>query len=187
MRFLPLFLAAVAVWAAADPAITQVKAVYLMPMGNGLDQYLATELIRERVFDVVTDPALADAVLTDRIGPAFEQALAELYPPAEPPPAPPPEPAAQKAAASPEKTAEKTPEKTLGEALADRPDVGRRISSFARSRGNVYLVDRRTKRVLWSEFRRPRNSRPEEVNRASDQIVDQLQQDLGKLRSASQR
>jgi hypothetical protein len=171
MRLLLPFFVALSLSADADPAITQVKAVYLMPMGSGLDQYLATELIRERVFDVVTDPALADAVLTDRIGAGFEQALAELYPP---PPAP---PAEEKAAAAP------AAEKTVGESMAERPEVARRASSFSRGRGNVYLVDRRTKRVLWSDFRRPKTGRAEEVHRAAGKLVDQLQADLGRLRN----
>src|SRR5687768_12375336 len=79
-------LAPACVWA-ADPALMNVKTVYVMPMGRGLDQYLANHLTQNRIFDVVTDPALADAVLSDRLGPAFEQAFAELYPP--PPPEPP--------------------------------------------------------------------------------------------------
>ena len=165
------------VWGDADPAITQVKAVYMMPMGSGLDQYMATGLTRGRVFDVVTDPALADAVLTDHIGPSFEQALRELYPP-------PPPPDAEKAEAEkaePERAA--APEQTLGEALADRPEGGRRVSSFSRGRGNVYLVDRRTKRVLWSDFQRPKNSSADEVNRAADKLIDRLQADLDRLRN----
>src|SRR5688500_753300 len=179
MRLLPVLLlvGVSSVWGEADPAITQVKAVYLMPMGSGLDQYMATGLTRGRVFDVVTDPALAGAVLTDRIGPSFEQALAELYPPPPAPEAEKPEtekPAAEKPAAA---------EKTLGEALADRPEVARRVSSFSRGRGNVYLVDRRTKRVLWSDFQRPKNSNADEVNRAADKLVDRLQADLGRLRN----
>ncbi len=32
-----------------------------------------------QVFRVVTDPKLADAIFTDRLGEAFEQKLAELY------------------------------------------------------------------------------------------------------------
>lgn len=177
-RTVMCLLTASALWAAADPALTQVKAVYLLPMGNGLDQYLASELIRERVFDVVTDPALADAVFTDRIGSAFEQMLSELYPP-------PPE---TKPAVTDEKTAEKTAEakpgteQSVAASLAERPDVPPRISTFSRGRGNVFLVDRRTKRVLWSDYRRPKNSRPDEINRVADKIVARLEDQLSDLR-----
>ena len=181
MRWL-LFLVTTFLWAEADPAIMQVKAVYVMPMGSGLDQFLATELTRERVFEVVTDPTLADAVLTDRIGPVFEQALRELYPPPPPPEAPVVE---KDEKATDAKAA--APEQTIGEALADRPDVGRRVSSFGRGRGNVYLVDRRTKRVLWSDFRRPANSRAEEVNRTASALVDHLESDLERLRKGQKQ
>src|SRR5438128_11988597 len=58
--------------------ISQVQSVYLLPMAGGLDQFLANRLTG--VFRVVTDPKLADAVFTDRLGEPFEQKLAELYP-----------------------------------------------------------------------------------------------------------
>ena len=37
-------------------------------MSHGLDQYLANRLTNEHVFQVVTDPKLADAVFSDRVG-----------------------------------------------------------------------------------------------------------------------
>jgi hypothetical protein len=191
---LVLWLGSSCIWAAADPALTQIKAVYLMPMASGLDQYMATRLTEDRVFDVVTDPALADAVITDRIGHSFEQALADLYPPppAEKPKEEKPKAEAETAAAKvpeakPEdsKAAKAAPyqEQTLGAALADRPDVPRRVSTFNRGRGSVFVVDRRTKRVLWSDFRPPKNSRPNEVNKAATRLADQLQRDLEQLRT----
>jgi hypothetical protein len=42
--------------------VTSVKAVYLLPMAGGLDQYLANRLTGDQVFRVVTDPKLADAI-----------------------------------------------------------------------------------------------------------------------------
>jgi hypothetical protein len=177
MRLVTFFsiFAPACMWAAADPALINVKTVYVMPMGKGLDQYLANHLTQNRVFEVVTDPALADAVLSDRLGPAFEQALAELYPP-------PPEPPAEK---EPEKSETKpaAPESTsIGAALADRPDVPARASSFSRGRGNVFIVDRKTKRVLWSDFRTPRNSQPQEIDYTADKLVDRLAKNLERLR-----
>jgi hypothetical protein len=55
---------------AAD--LAGVHKVYVLPMARGLDQYLANRLTTEHVFQVVTDPKTADAVLTDRIGEGFE-------------------------------------------------------------------------------------------------------------------
>ena len=54
--------------------------VYIMPMAGGLDQYLAACLTRDRVMQVVADPKIADIVLTDRLGEAFEQKMAEIHP-----------------------------------------------------------------------------------------------------------
>ena len=62
---------------------TSVKAVYLLPMTGGLDQYLANRLTGDQVFRVVTDPRLADAIFTDHLGDAFEKQLTVLYPSAE--------------------------------------------------------------------------------------------------------
>ncbi len=54
-------------------AIQEIRTVYIFPMRNGLDQYLASELTQQHVLQVVADPKSADAVLTDRMGQAFEQ------------------------------------------------------------------------------------------------------------------
>jgi hypothetical protein len=59
----------------AGAELSSVHTVYLLPMGSALDQYLANRLTSEHVFQVVTDPKLADAVFTDRIGSAFEEKL----------------------------------------------------------------------------------------------------------------
>src|SRR5579871_6614586 len=65
----------------AGAGLSGIHAVYLLPMGGALDQYLAIRLTSEHVFQVVTDPKLADAVFTDRIGSAFEERLDDLYAP----------------------------------------------------------------------------------------------------------
>jgi hypothetical protein len=56
------------------------RTVYVLPMANGLDQYLAQRLSSEHVMKVVADPKIADVVLTDRLDEAFEQKLAEIRP-----------------------------------------------------------------------------------------------------------
>src|SRR5579871_826559 len=72
---------------AAD--LASVHSVYVLPMGHGLDQFLANRLTNEHTFQVVTDPKLADAVFTDHIGESFQSQMDVLYPP------PPTEPAAK--------------------------------------------------------------------------------------------
>jgi hypothetical protein len=56
------------------------RTVYVMPMAGGLDQFLAQWLTSEHVMQVVADPKIADVVLTDRLGEAFEQKMAEIHP-----------------------------------------------------------------------------------------------------------
>ena len=62
------------------PELLQVKNIYILPMGGGFDQYLANQLSRKGLVQVVTDPAKADAILADRLGKPFEKAFNELYP-----------------------------------------------------------------------------------------------------------
>src|SRR5260370_18538531 len=80
---------ALALFAAALPAINpdlkRVNSVYILPMSSGMDQFLANRLTTMGVFQVVTDPQKADALITDRIGQPFQAKLDELYPPPAPP------------------------------------------------------------------------------------------------------
>lgn len=69
---------------AANADLVRVKSVYMLPMSNGMDQYLANHLLAADLYVVVTDPKAADAVFTDSLGPAFERKMTELYPPEKP-------------------------------------------------------------------------------------------------------
>jgi hypothetical protein len=165
---LGLLMAVVPFSAAAEPArvhpgLTEIKTVYLLSMSSGLDQYLANRLTKTGRFEVVTDPAKADAVFTDRLGPNFEQRWAELYPPP-PPPTPAPE------------TVKKS--SNTDNPLDFSAPAGVRISSFSRSRGNIFLVSRKTGAVVWSNYRLPSNSRPSSLDKLADKIVDRLEDDL---------
>jgi hypothetical protein len=59
---------------------TAVHTVYILPMAGGLDQYLAEQLTRDHVIQMVTDPKLADVLLTNRIGATFEQKMTQIRP-----------------------------------------------------------------------------------------------------------
>ena len=61
-----------------------VHTVYVLPMAHGLEQYLANALTSEHVFVIVTDPKMADAVLTDHVGAALQEKLDVMLAP--PPP-----------------------------------------------------------------------------------------------------
>ncbi|HXG32162.1 MAG TPA: hypothetical protein VNJ11_02270 [Bryobacteraceae bacterium] len=155
-----------ALFAAAPAGLNEIRSVYLLPMNAGLDHYLAQHLTAAGVFQVVTDPKLAEAVFTDRLGKEFELLLEELYPPE-------PKEQTQPAAAKPSASA---PEGAAGE-LKGEPRT--RFSSFGRSRGNLFLVDRRTRAVLWSAYERPRTGAPEEMDRTARRLVERLKRALG--------
>ena len=154
----------------APPELAQVRSVYLFPMASGLDQHLANRLTNAGVFQVVTDPKKADAVFTDRLGPALEDRLAELFP--EPPPEP----------AEPPQKAEKEKKKKKEEAppvpeVPTAPEPAR-FSSFARGKGTIFLVHVKTRTVVWSIYEKPESSQPADLDRAARRITERLQRDL---------
>ncbi len=161
----------------ADRAgLTQVQTVYLMPMGYGLDQYLANRLTSESVFNVVTDPKQADAVLTDQLGAGFERRFEEMF--RRPEPVAPPPAAATDAKTGP--LPEKKEKEMDAEAIAQLKLTSGQppISSFSRGKGNIFLVDIKTRQVLWSLYERPKKILPDELDRTSGRIVLRLKKDL---------
>lgn len=131
--------------------LDDIKTVYVLPMSNGLDQYLAAQLTSGSVLQVVTDPQKADAVLTDHVGESFEQSLADLY--------------GTKPQIS-DTAAEKTDD--TGAPFARSGMQGQR------GRGNVFLVNRRTHDVLWSFFEAPKDKTPTGLKRTAGRISAKL-------------
>lgn len=158
--FIGLVVSAVCLLAAdpAKPALQQIHSVYLLPMGNGLDQYLANRLTATGLFQVVTDPQKAEAIFTDQLGTSLEQKLAELYP-----------------EAKPEEKEEKSSEDQASDAMS-KPQ--QRLGAFSRGRGTVFLVDRTSRAVVWSIYQPVKNTRPDGSNRRADEIVKKLMKDV---------
>jgi hypothetical protein len=128
-----------------------IKAVYLLPMSNGLDQYLAQQLTAGAVLQVVTNPRAADAVLTDHLGETFEQSLTDLY------------------------GAKPKADDKAGEASEDKgAPFARSGMQGKRGRGTIFLVNRRTHEVLWSVFELPKDNRPAGLRHSAGRISDQL-------------
>jgi hypothetical protein len=124
--------------------VTGVKTVYLLPMTGGLDQYLANRLTGDQVFRVVTDPKLADAIFTDHLGDAFEKQLTELYPPPE---------------------------------AADEKDDNKpqpHPSAFGRGKGTIFLVDLKSREVIWSGYEGRIGSTPGLLDRTAVRIVREI-------------
>jgi hypothetical protein len=138
--------------------LADYKTVYVLPMSSGLDQFLAIKLTSGAVMQVVTDPQKADLVFTDRIGVSFEQKLDELY------------------GAKPkveDKDSAFGSQKTFGAPLAH-------------GRGLMFLVDPRTRNVVWSVYVKPKGSTPEDLNRAAGEIASKLEKDkVGKQTKVS--
>lgn len=148
--------------AAVNPGLMQVHTVYILPMGNNMDQHLASRLSQLGTMQVVADPQVADAILTDRLGEAFEKKLDEMYPK-------PKEETEEDADADEKTSASKDSSKDQGPL---------RPNSFGRSKGTLFLVERKTRNVLWSVYMRPKNSTSDEINRTAGRIVDRLNRDV---------
>ena len=146
-----LFLLLAAGLSAFASDIGDIKTVYLLPMANGLDQYLAIKLTTGAILQVVTDPQKADGVLTDHVGASFEAKLDELY-------------------------------GNLHAVKDDKDplsDFGRPVSQpLARARGAIFLVDRKTRNVVWSDYERPRSTTQPEINHLAEKISSKLFKDV---------
>ena len=167
-RFALLFSCSAALVCAAD--LSNVHTVYLLKMSKGLDQFLANRLIANHVFQIVTDPKLADAVFTDQIGEGFQMKLEEFFPtPEAEKPAPPPKPKAEKNAD------EANP--MLGDTVnkLSSPASG---SSFGRAKGTVFLVDAKSRQVVWSVYQPAKDGTPKEMDRTANDIVSRIKKDL---------
>jgi hypothetical protein len=146
MNRLPLLavLAAAAYAQGLPPGSLAPRTVYLMPMAGGLDQYLAQWLIQQHIAKVTTDAKMADIVITDHLGQALEEKLAELHP---------------------------------GDAKKPASDpIPRFQSSY--SRGTVFLVDAKTRQVLWSDYEKAPSTRTgPHLNDQAERIANKLQLD----------
>ncbi len=168
-RFLLLLSCSGALLCGAE--LASVRSVYLMPMSRGLDQYLANRLTASHTFQVVTDPKLADAIFTDRIGEAFLAAVEQISP-------------SPNAAVKEDKEKEKEKseatgeaESTEGSAKLDNPALK---SSFGKGKGTVFLVDAKSREVIWSTFQVPAGSSMRQMDRTASDIVSRLMKDLNK-------
>jgi len=120
------------------------RTVYVLPMAGGLDQYLAGEIARAKVMQVVADPKAADLVLTDRLGEAFEQKMAKIHP--------------------------------RDDDDADAGGEGHVFRSSG-SRGTIFLVDAKSRQVVWSDYEKPgRSASDGALNREASRIAKKLRE-----------
>ena len=183
-----LAVALVVCGAAANNAVElkQVRTVYILPMRGGMDQYLANHITREGLFEIVTDPQKASAIMTDHLGESFERKMDDLYPPPKP------------VKAAKDKADKSDKSKADVQADTDKKDdkssesndssadtsVWQQPSSFGRGKGTIFLVDRQSRAVIWSTYDLPRDTRAPTLNKNADQIVRRLKRDLTPKSSA---
>jgi hypothetical protein len=137
-------------------------------MGHGLEQYLANALTSEHVFVIVTDPKMADAVITDHIGAPLQQKLDTLLAP----------PAEKPEVKEGDKDKIETPKGSIM-APANKLDNPAENSSMGRSKGMVFLVGTKSRQVLWSIYDLPKDASSKELDRIASAIVSRLRKDMG--------
>jgi hypothetical protein len=180
-RLVFLLVGAGALLCAAD--LEGVHKVYVMPMARGLDQYIASRLASDHVFQIVTDPKLADAVLCDRVGEGLQSQLEDIFPTPKPPKPAAPADEPDKPAKS-EKASKHSKDKD-NDTSSSNPmfqDTVNKLenpsSSFGRSKGNIFLVDAKSRQVVWSTFNPPKGAAARDLDRTASDIVSRIKKDL---------
>ena len=178
-RFLFLLTCCGAFASAAD--LAGAHTVYVLSMSRGLDQFLANRLTNAHILQVVTDPKLADVILTDHLGEAFQAKLETISP--KPEPEQEKKPAPQKAEKKEEKDKKAQPEANTVDIFT--PPVNKLadpalMSTFGRNKGTVFLVDAKSRQVLWSVYEPPKGAGSREMDRTAEEIVRRLEKDFKK-------
>jgi hypothetical protein len=176
---------AAAALASVNPQLHEVKRVYILAMGSGMDQFLASQFTQAGLFEVVTDPKKADAIISDNVGQPFQDKLDDLYPPPTPPKKPGDTPSETTKPAS-----DSAPSLDVGDTNkpVDAKPKGRfadmdlsgvpHTTTLGRGKGNFFVVDRNSRIVLWSVYERPKNSTPGELTKTAARVVKHLKEDL---------
>jgi hypothetical protein len=133
--------------------LSRVHTVYILGMSNGLDQYLSNRLTSTGVVWIVLDPARADAILTDRLDETFWEWLNARYP-----------------------LQSKAPLPPRGDDLRATESVG----GNSRMRGNLFLIDPKSRLVLWSCYDQAKTTSAGELDRVAMRVTKRLKVSLGK-------
>jgi hypothetical protein len=131
--------------------LSKVHTVYILGMQSGLDQFLANRITNSGSIWVVLDPARADAIMTDRLDEGFWAWLNSRYP-------------------------------LVSKAPAGQGDDLRAktmIEASAKVRGTVFLIDPKSRLVLWSSYAQTRTSSPDALDQVAQRVTKQLTSSLG--------
>ncbi|MEP7362011.1 MAG: hypothetical protein ABI972_02050 [Acidobacteriota bacterium] len=169
-----------------NPELSSVQIVYVLPMGSGMDQFVAHQIARNSLFQVTTDPRQADAFISDFVGTTFETRVDDLLKAARDKAERDAEELAKKEAAleaaKNPKPKDSAKDKSKKEEDADSGEFhmtgdSARVHSFSRGRGNIFLVDAKSRRVLWTGFDVPKNTRPGELQKSAERLVSHLRKE----------
>jgi hypothetical protein len=145
--------------AADNSQLQNIGKVYLWPMTNAFDQYLAQQITAEGVFEIVVDPKLAGTVMTEKIDNTFLQALDELFPPADE--------VSKK---------EKADEKSKSSDGLQGDFQNRRAGNHPKAapRGTLFLVDIASRKVIWSTYLKDFAPDQNELHKQAREVVAKL-------------
>lgn len=156
--------------------LLQVGVVYILPMSLGYDQFLANRLTRSGVVQVTSDPSKADAILTDRLGKPLEVKLEELYPKA---------PVVEESAKPASPGAESDELAPVKIELKGGREAAPPAASGGRGRGNIFLLHRGSRNVIWSTFVPPSSGMAKDLDHAAGEVAERLQDSIKKLKKLS--
>lgn len=126
-------------------------------MAGGFEQLLASRIVAGHVYQVVSDPKLADAVFTDSISDSFLYKLDHIQTP--------PPPANNSGSAS---------------AMTAHTEAPHTFAA-SHGRGTLFLVDAKSKQVIWSIYQKPKDYSSGTLNKTAIKIVEQLEIDNGMM------
>ncbi len=147
--------------------LRNIRSVYAWPMTKSFDQYLAQQITAEDIFDVVVDPKLAEAILTDRIDAPFLAAMDELFPL--------PEEEAEEEGKDADAEDASSDESIEAGGAMKRP----KNRVLGRPRGTLFLVNVQSRKVIWSTYLKEYEATPNKLNQLARDVVRRIKEELG--------
>jgi hypothetical protein len=166
MRRLLAFLLLLVAGPSAAADLSGSQPVYFWPMTSALDQYIAEQVSTEAVFSVTVDPKQARAVMTESIDGKFLEGMDELFPLEDPRP----------------KAAKSDQDKENQDSIEGAFSFSRPANSpRGRANGTIFLVDVKTRRVLWSTFLGEIDTQPKKLHTQARDIIERLKKTMGAM------
>ncbi|MBI1354570.1 MAG: hypothetical protein GC160_09500 [Acidobacteria bacterium] len=137
--------------------LRDAQPVYFWPMQHAFDQYLAEAVNGADALSVTVDPKRASSMMTERIDATFLAALEELFP-------------EQKPAKDEDDKDVKSKESIEGRFQLARP----KNRPQGRPQGTLFLVDVKTRRVIWSTYMGEVDPEPKALHKEAERVVEDI-------------